>query len=781
MTKKKPSPLKRPTTDDQRPALSTGQSLVIVESPTKEKTIAGFLDKGFLVKSCMGHIRDLPQKEFGIDLKHDFAPQYVVIAGKDKILNLLKSLAKKSARIILATDYDREGEAIAWHLIETLKPPPEKISRVVFHEITKEAIIEAMKTPRSLDEKLVSAQQARRVLDRIVGYKLSPLLWKKVRQGLSAGRVQSVAARLVIEREAEIKAFTIENYWTIRGLFQKTGGSEEPVAAPFSAELIRYQDRDVEETQIHRLFAQTYKVQTTIFKDAQKAAELAEALRSRRYQVSGVEESNRRRYPPPPFITSTLTQSASQALSFPAQMTMRLAQNLYEIGLITYMRTDSVQVAQSARDQARQFIEKEFGGKYLAAAPRLYRTKVKGAQEAHEAIRPTSVVKTPEALRPLLKTEEASLYDLIWRRFMAGQMAEAVYHVMAVTIEAAPLRSASGTELRPEAAAAGPGETAILRASGRRLVFEGFLKLYREETEPENESQAEALPALKAGDPLDLAAGGKGVVAASHQTPPPPRYNEASLIRTLEEHGIGRPSTYAPIIQTIVDRGYAFLKERRFYPSEIGIVVTQMLKLHFPEIVSLSFTAKMEKGLDQIAEGKNRWQGIVKEFYTPFISKVEKAQNQITRVTMEPKDSGQKCSTCGGRLFVKESRFGQYLLCENNPKTCRMKIPLDAQGNPIIPETTNEPCPKCGKTMLKKRGIKGLFYLACPDYPACKTSFSLDKKGNKIIRQPPQATDFKCEKCGQPLLKRFGRHGPFLACSAFPKCRFTKSLPPPVS
>ncbi|MBI2069925.1 MAG: type I DNA topoisomerase [Elusimicrobia bacterium] len=726
------------------------KTLLIVESPTKEKKIGSFLGKDFVVKSCMGHVRDLPQKELGVDEK-DFTPRYEIIEKKAKSLAALKSLAKDVSRVILATDYDREGEAIAWHLVEILKPPKTKVARVVFHEITKEAIHEALKSPRSLDMDLISAQQARRVLDRLVGYKLSPLLWKKVRRGLSAGRVQSVAVRLITERELEIKAFGAEDYWTIHALFEKGGQA-------FSAELIEYENRDIWVVETHQLFAQTYRIQKTSFKSAQQAKSAVESLAGRPFEVEKAEGAERRRSAAPPFITSTMTQAASQALSFSAQRTMQVAQGLYENGFITYMRTDSVHVAEAAQVQARAYVKKLYGAQFLPAAAPIYKTKVKGAQEAHEAIRPTSVERTPETLTDKLDQGQAALYDLIWRRFLASQMTDALYHVMTVDIRAA-----------------GSGPSALFRATGRRLVFEGFLKLYRDAMESEEEGAL--LPEVKAKETLSLAKDPKAIDAKAHQTSPPPRYNEASLIRALEEHGIGRPSTYAPIIGTILERRYVYLQERRFYPTETGALVSELLKKHFPEVVDLSFTAQMEGDLDHVAEGKRVWRDVVKAFYTPFAKDLSKAEAKMERVKIEPKDSGKKCALCGSRMLIKESRFGQYLACENNPKTCTGKLALDAQGVPIVPEATEEKCPKCAKPMLKKRGFRGRFYLACQDYPKCKTSFSLDKQGNKIIRPPAEPTDFKCDRCQNQLLKRWGPRGPFLACSKFPKCRFTKSLP----
>ncbi|MBI4368621.1 MAG: type I DNA topoisomerase [Elusimicrobia bacterium] len=734
---------------------SSGGALVIVESPTKQRMIAGFLGKNFVVKSSMGHIRDLPQRDLGVDLEKNFEPQYVVIEKKTKVISELKSASRGAKEIFLATDYDREGEAIAWHLVETLKLPASKIKRVVFHEITKDAIKEAIGHPRGLDLNLVSAQQARRVLDRLVGYKLSPLLWAKVRRGLSAGRVQSVTVRLIVEREKEIDQFARETYWSIHGIFEKNG-------ATFSSELVEWQGSVVGETRTHQLFAQTYKVQSTIFKDDASAQAATARLRQLPLRISKLDEADRKRSPAAPFTTSTMTQAASQALGFSAQRTMRVAQGLYENGFITYMRTDSVNVARSAQEQARDFIAKNFGKNYYPAQIPVYKTKTKGAQEAHEAIRPTSVYQDKDALAYKMARDQGgkdhgALYDLIWRRFLASQMEDALYHVMTVEI-------------------ADAGGQAKFRATGRRLVFDGFLRLYEDYQEGEGDEPS-SLPALKEGESLALAGVPNALEARSHETSSPPRYNEASLVRTLEEHGIGRPSTYAPTLATVVDRGYVYLKERRFYPNEIGKVVIEQLKGHFPDVVDLSFTAQMEEDLDLIAEGERPWQKVIEAFYKPFDKEIQKAQKAMGKVSVVPKDSGHKCRRCGGVMLLKEGRFGKYLMCENNPETCTNKMSLDTEGNPLEPEVTQEKCPKCGKLMFKKRGLRGLFYLACQDYPKCKTSISLDRQGNKVIRPAPEITEFKCEKCGKFLLKRVGPRGPFLACSGFPKCRNTKSLP----
>ena len=724
--------------------------LVIVESPTKEKTISRFLDGKFVVRSSFGHIRDLPKKQLGVDEEHRFEPTYVLLPRAKQVLPDLQKLLSKTGFVYLATDHDREGESIAWHLTEILNVPSQKIKRITFHEITREAILEALKSPREIDLNLVQAQQARRVLDRLVGYKLSPLLWEKIKQGLSAGRVQSVAVRLLVEREREVEQFQSQAYWTLTASLEKPG-----TPPPFEAVLDRWAGQKLEETHLLQLFSEEYRFRTTLLKSESQAREILDKIQGQRFQVveKKIQEVHRR--PAPPFITSTLQQDASRKLGFTSERTMRIAQTLYEglelggqegIGLITYMRTDSFSVAQAAQKEARASVERLYGSEYLPPSPPVYSARVRGAQEAHEAIRPTQPSRRPEEIKRYLSVEQWKLYQLIWQRFLASQMAEAVYDTVALDIQASE---------------------AIFHVTGRTLKFPGFLRVYHEEEEDVFEGEEKALPPLEAGEELRLVQ----LSPQEHRTSPPPRYNEASLIRALERHGIGRPSTYAPIIKTILDRVYARmdLKDRRLFPTELGTLVTEKLKTHFPEIVDLSYTARVEERLDEIAEGKESWQKVVEDFYLPFKKDLVRAKDLMKESKYLPKESSEKCPRCGGAMVIRESRFGKYLCCASFPK-CRGKIQLDVHGNKVLPEATQEICDVCGKPMVIRVGRKGRF-LACSGYPACKNTFSIGQDGKKIPGSQPKLTQEKCSKCRSPMWLRQGKRGPFLACSAFPKCR----------
>ncbi|HRY28534.1 MAG TPA: type I DNA topoisomerase [Elusimicrobiota bacterium] len=713
------------------------KSLLIVESPTKEKTIGKILGKNFVIKSSYGHVRDLPTKEFGVDVEKGFAPHYVVLPKAKKIIPELTRLAKDAETVYLATDYDREGESIAWHLSEILKLGKTKGRRITFHEITPSAIKEAMKHPRAIDQALVNAQVARRVLDRVVGYRLSPLLWKKVRRGLSAGRVQSVAVRLLCIREEEIARFVAEEYWTLTAFLEKSG-------QVFSAALYGEGGK---------------KFDKFAFRHREPLDEAVKKLNGAAFTVSSVEPQERRRSPAPPFTTASLQQDASRRLHFSTSRTMIVAQQLYEgielgaegaVGLITYMRTDSVQVAKEAQAEARQWIEKKFGKEHVPPKPRVYKTKNKVAQEAHEAIRPTKPSRTPDEVRDFLTDEQFKLYQLIWQRFMAGQMADAVYDTLTVDIGAAGY---------------------VFRAAGRTLRFAGFLAVYGESEDEKSQEETPPLPPLAAGDNLAL----KELKPEQHFTEPPPRYNEASLVKTLEEHGIGRPSTYAPIIQTILDRGYVRLEDRRFYPTDLGKMVDKQLTDHFPDVVDVGFTAKIEDSLDRIASAEEDWKKVINDFYAPFVKDLERAEKKMERVQIKPVETEEKCPRCSELMVIRENRYGRYLACRNYP-TCRTTIALDRDGKKILPEPTSELCPNCGKAMLMRTRGR-LRFLACSGYPECRTTFSVDKDGNKIIRPKPEMTDQKCEKCGKPMLKRVGKRGPFLACSGFPRCRNIKKIP----
>ncbi|OGS01055.1 MAG: DNA topoisomerase I [Elusimicrobia bacterium RIFCSPLOWO2_12_FULL_59_9] len=722
--------------------------LAIVESPTKVKTISRFVDKNFTVLSSFGHVRDLPGQELGVEIEKGFKPTYVLLPRTRKLLPALKAAADKSKWVYLATDHDREGESIAWHLVEILGLPPEKIRRITFHEITASAIQESLKAPRAIDMNLVSAQQARRVLDRLVGYKLSPLLWSKIKKGLSAGRVQSVALRLVVERKHEMENFKTEAFWRLSAELEKKG------FPPFEAQLVRWKGEKVEATQTHKLFSEDYRVGFTCFKTAQQMQAVVEMLSGSKYEVLSVEAKDLRRKPQPPFVTSSLQQDASRRLGFSSERTMRIAQGLYEgvalgqevsEGLITYMRTDSFSVARAAQEEARKLVLQEFGQTYLPEAAPVYKTKAKGAQEAHEAIRPTSVFRKPQDVAAHLSGEQLKLYELIWTRFVASQMAEARYHTLGVDV--------------------GAGE-AVFRANGRTLVFAGYLKVYGKAESDDKDADSE-LPPLAQGDDLRLVK----LNSQEHHTSPPPHYNEASLIRAMEKHGIGRPSTYAPTIKTVVERGYVRIegKDRKILATDLGVLVTAKLKDHFKDVVSLTYTAEVEEFLDKVAEGETAWQKVVSDFYEPFAKALDKARVDMKEDKVVPKESAEKCPKCGKSMLLRESRYGQYLSCSNFPR-CKGKIPLSDKGEKMVPTPTNESCNLCGKPMVIRSGRRGRF-LACSGYPACKNTFSLDADGNKVQGSQPVVTARLCNKCQRPLWLRQGKRGPFLACSGFPRCR----------
>ena len=738
-----------------------GPSLLVVESPAKERTISRFLKSDFIVKSSFGHVRDLPVRKIGVDVEDDFEPQYVVLPRAKKILAEFKSLVSKAAFVYLATDHDREGESIAWHLVDMLKLKPDQVKRITFHEITPGAIKAAIAEPRAIDENLVHAQQARRVIDRLVGYKLSPLLWAKIQSGLSAGRVQSVAVRLLAEREREIKEFSSEGYWTL------TAGLEKPGASPvFDAKLSLWKGEKVETTRTYDLFSEQYRVKATTLKDAVAVDKVCVALKDGQFKVLKVEKKEVRRRPPPPFSTSTLQQAASQKMGFAAERTMRVAQSLYEgvdlggkepVGLITYMRTDSFSIAKTAAEECAAFVKDTYGSSYVPAEPPTYQTKSRGAQEAHEAIRPTSTLRTPDEVRKFLNPDQIRLYELIWKRFVASQMIEAIYDTASADI-------ANGE--------------ATFHCTGRTLKSEGFLRVYRDapkgdgEEDDEPEDEGGRLPPLKEGDILKLVE----LKPEEHHTSPPPHYNEASLIRAMEKHGIGRPSTYAPTIKTIVDRGYVRrnMKDRKLIPTELGILVTEKLKAHFPDVVSLTYTAEVEEKLDRIAEGGQGWTAVVREFYSPFVKALDAASTEMQASRIEPKMSDEKCPICSEPMLIRESRFGKYLSCSTFPK-CKGKIQLTPEGQKVVLEKTGEQCDLCGKDMVIRTGRKGRF-MACSGYPDCKNTFSLDADGKKIEGSRPLQTTRPCNKCGKHMWLRTGKRGFFLTCPGYPKCRNLKPV-----
>ena len=659
--------------------------LVIVESPTKSKTIQKFIGKNYKVLSSYGHVRDLPKSELGIDVENDFKPKYIVPLKSKKIVKALKEEVKKSDLIILATDEDREGEAIAWHLTKALGLDDEKpYQRIVFHEITKTAIEDALKNPRKIDIDLVDSQQARRILDRIVGYKLSPFLWKKIARGLSAGRVQSVAVKLVAEREREIQNFVPQEYWSIETLLKKQKGQKE-----FLALLIKKDDKSIPKLGI---------------KNKEEADKILSDLKNTEYKIANIERKEVKRNPLPPFTTSTLQQESWQRFRFPAKFTMRLAQNLYEKGFITYHRTDSLNLSDVSIFSAKKFITKNYGKNYWAGFLRKYKTKSKGAQEAHEAIRPAYPDKTSDSLKEKLDENQLKLYNLIWRRFIACQMAEAIFDSTAVDISA---------------------ENYVFRANGQILKFDGFLKVYPLKYEEKE------LPLLEINEILELIK----INALQHSTQPPARYSEATLIKTLEENGIGRPSTYAPILSTIQERNYIEKDEnRKFKPTEIGFVVNDLLVAHFPEIVDINFTAKIEEELDEIAENKKEWVPVIKEFYLPFAEHLAKKYEEVSKKEFTEKPTEKKCPKCEAPLFIRLGKYGKFYACSKFPK-CRYTESLEENN-------INIDCPKCiiGK-IRAKRTKKGKIFYGCSKYPDC--DFALWDK----------PTGERCPKCNSLLIE----------------------------
>jgi len=651
-------------------AKKTGYKLVIVESPTKARTIGAFVGKEYKVESSFGHIRDLPKSKLGVDVEKDFEPSYIIPIKARKNASALKKLAEKAEEIVLATDEDREGEAIAWHLKEILKgtDKDKKFSRIVFHEITKTAIEKALENPREINLEMVDAQQARRILDRIVGYKLSPFLWKKVVRGLSAGRVQSVALRLIVEREEEIKAFKAEEYWTLGAKLKAKKGE-------FEARLTKMGNVAIEKFS---------------FQDTESAETVANDLKQAEYSVSSVTSKETQKHPLAPFTTSTLQQEANKRFRLSAKQTMMLAQRLYENGQITYMRTDSVNLSEESLVAASKLIAESFGKEYQLPEPRKFKTKSRIAQEAHEAVRPTNPFLKPQAFGgPGVGEDKAQekLYELIWKRFVASQMPSAKFLATVAEI------SAKGEE------------NYELRANGSQLVFDGFLKVW---TQPAGENN---LPEIKEGEKLEL----KELLKEQHFTEPPARYNEASLIKVLEENGIGRPSTYAPTIATITARRYVEKnQDRRFQPTEMGELVTKVLKEHFPQIVDSQFTADMEENLDKIAEGKKNWRHVLADFYNPFAKLLEIKYLEVSKEEIAPDEqTDEKCDKCGKPMIIKRGRFGKFLACTGFPD-CKNTKSIAIAREPL------GKCPKCGEgNVVQKKTKKGRFFFGCDKYPAC--------------------------------------------------------------
>lgn len=747
-----------------------GDKLVIVESPAKAKTIQKYLGKGFRVTSSMGHVRDLPKKDLAIDVDNNFTPVYEVT--KPKVVSELRQAIKGADAVYLATDPDREGEAIAWHITQAVGIPRKTpVHRVVFQEITRSAVQAAIANPRQVNGNLVEAQQARRVLDRLVGYQLSPLLWDKVKRGLSAGRVQSAAVRLIVEREREIEAFRPVEYWTIEADLQKAAGNNQKAEATvFRATLIERSGKKLDK------FAIANQEQAEAI-----VADLADA----RYVVQKVTRKDKRRGPAPPFITSTLQQEAGRKLGFSAKRTMMLAQQLYEgvdiggddgtVGLITYMRTDSTNVAQEAQQEARQVITQLYGQEYLPDKPPVYRTKAKGAQEAHEAIRPTSSTRTPEVLARKLDRDLFRLYELIWKRFLASQMAPAIFDSTTVDIAAGRVNNGN----LPTLIAQPPY---VFRATGSVLKFPGFLAVYNVSLDEgeEDEDSERRLPPLAERDPLDLLA----LLPVQHFTEPPPRYTEASLVKELERLGIGRPSTYASIISTIQEREYVELAEKKLVPTTLGRVVTDLLVEHFPRIVDYDFTSALEQQLDDIADGEKQWVPVLRDFYQPFLQTLAQAQQSMRNVKREEILTDIVCPKCGqGQLAIKFGRNGEFLACsryskEGGTDSCDFTSDFhrDSDGQIVLdaasaPETSDVMCNECGRPMVIKKSRFGPF-LGCSGYPECKNTRRLGKDGKPAPL--PEPTGVTCPKCSEgELLQRRGRFGrPFFGCSRYPKCDY---------
>lgn len=707
------------------------QHLVVVESPAKAKTIEKFLGKDFKVLASYGHVRALPSKQGSVDTENDFEPKYAVLPDSKKHIQSIKKDLDKADSLMLATDPDREGEAIAWHLLAALGIEKGKkkvpVKRVVFHEITKDAILNAVQNPRDISLDLVDAQQARSILDYLVGFNLSPFLWKKIRYGLSAGRVQSVALRLICEREREIKNFTAREYWSIEAQLANTAGQT------FTAALVETTDGKLGKFGIP---------------DQEAAEAILKALRDRSYVVEKITRSERKRLPAPPFTTSTLQQEAARKLGFSAKKTMSVAQKLYEgidvgegaLGLITYMRTDSVVLSQQALKEAKEVITSTYGADYALAKPRFFKNKAKNAQEAHEAVRPTYIEKKPESIRQYLTPDQFKLYDLIWKRTVACQMAEALLDQTSVDIDA--------------------GEGYKFRTAGTVVRFPGFMKLYIEGIDDEAGDKEGMLPPLREKEKLAV----KEIVPEQHFTQPPPRYTEATLVKTLEEYGIGRPSTYASIMNTLLERKYVTLEKKRFIPEDVGMVVNDLLVKHFTHYVDYNFTASLEEELDQVSRGEKKWKPLLSEFWVPFSNLLKQKEGEVSKSEATTEATDEACPECGKQLVVKLGKFGRFLACSGYPE-CKYIRSLDKEKKEVAePTVSEEKCNLCGSPMLIREGRYGK-YLACSAYPNCKNIQPLVK---------PKGTGVKCPECGNgELLEKKSRYGKlFYSCSRYPDCKF---------
>ncbi|HHW47996.1 MAG TPA: type I DNA topoisomerase [Clostridiaceae bacterium] len=687
-------------------------NLVIVESPAKANTIGKFLGKDYKIVASVGHVRDLPKSQMGVDIENNFEPKYITIRGKGDIISKLKKEAKNAKKIYLATDPDREGEAISWHLANILNIDTKDKCRITFNEITKNAVRNAIKSPRKINMDLVDAQQARRVLDRIVGYKISPLLWKKVKKGLSAGRVQSVATRLICDREDEIENFVPEEYWTIDVKLSKHNSR-----TTFTAKFYGTQNQKIE------------------LKNEEQVNGILCEIEEEKFIVQKIKKGEKKKSPAPPFITSTLQQEASRKLGFPAKKTMTIAQQLYEgidikgigpVGLITYIRTDSTRVSNEAQQEARNLIKEKYGEEYVPVEIRIYKNK-SASQDAHEAIRPTYISMLPDSIKDSLSNDQFKLYKLIWDRFIASQMSSAVYDTINVDIAAGKY---------------------IFKANGSRVKFQGFMAVYIEGRDEETEEDETHIPELVEEEVLNK----KKIEPKQHFTQPPPRYTEATLVKALEEKGIGRPSTYAPIITTILARGYVVKEKKQFYPTELGRIVTDIMKKHFTDIVDVEFTAQLEKKLDDVEEGEKNWVDLMKEFYSQFINAYKEAESKIEEIEIPDEVSDVVCEKCGRNMVIKSGKFGKFLACPGFP---------DCRNTKPILEEAGVNCPKCGGKVLIKKTKKGMKYLGCENYPKC-TFLSWDKVAGE-----------NCPKCGNFMLKKFSGKKIVIFCSK-ENCGYTK-------
>ena len=723
---KTPTKAKRkiaPSKATTAPSNGSGR-LVIVESPAKAKTIGKYLGRGYTVKASMGHIRDLPKSTLGVEVDHDFAPKYLIPRDKVKTVKDLKESVQNAREVILATDPDREGEAIAWHLVHATEATNKTVRRVVFHEITPDAVTEAMQHPREIDMDLVDAQQARRVLDRLVGYSISPLLWKKVKRGLSAGRVQTAALRIVVDREREIQAFVPVEYWSL------------------DAELAKILDRPLKKGEIFKASLHRVDGKKAELKTAAETQAIVDRLDGAAYQVASVTKRETQRRPSAPFTTSTLQQEASRKLNFPVRRTMQIAQELYEgidlgaegsQGLITYMRTDSTNVAASAQQAARAVISVKFGPQFVPDKAPVYARKAKAAQEAHEAIRPTAPQRDPNSVKGFLTPQQFRLYQLIWQRFIASQMAPALLDGTTVDINAGSEREVTQKEA-----------PIVFRATGSVVRFQGFMAVYTagRDDGDSDELDAGALPPLDQGEGLDLLR----LLPEQHFTQPPPRYSEATLVKALEEQGIGRPSTYAPTIATLQARSYVTTEEKKLVPTELGTVVSDLLVEHFPRVFDIGFTSKLEEELDEIAAGDRAWVPTMRAFYGPFTETLASAEKSISRVRLKDEPSGEICEKCGRDMVIKLGRFGKFIACSGFPE-CRNSKPLL--------EKIGVTCPDCHVgEIVERRSKKGRTFYGCSRFPACEFS-----AWNKPV-------SLTCARCGSPYMLEAGRKGQ-LRC---PKC-----------